>query len=81
MNLRYIRNNIISIAITVFIVLYGIIVYTQPSFLYNRDGSLRQFGLNSSKKTVIPAWLLSLVLAIVSYFLVLYYVTVPKFDY
>ena len=81
MNLRYIRNNIISISISIFIVLYGIIVYAQPSFLYNRDGSLRQFGLNSSKKTVIPAWLLALVLAIASYFIVLYYITVPKFNY
>jgi len=81
MNLRYIRNNIVSVSIVIFIALYMLILYTKPGFIYNNDGSLRQFGLNSSRKTVIPAWLLALVLAIASYFFVLYYLTIPKFRY
>jgi uncharacterized PurR-regulated membrane protein YhhQ (DUF165 family) len=81
MNLRYIRNNIISISILLFIVIYGGILFFKPGFLYNNDGSLRQFGLNSSRKTIIPAWLLALIIAISSYFLVLYYLTLPKFRY
>ena len=81
MNLRYIRNNIVSVSIVIFIASYMFILYTKPGFIYNSDGSLRQFGLNSTRKTVIPAWLLALVLAIASYFLVLYYLTIPKFRY
>lgn len=81
MNLRYIRNNIISISILLFIVIYSGILFLKPGFLYNNDGSLRQFGLNSSRKTIIPAWLLALIIAISSYFLVLYYLTLPKFRY
>ena len=81
MNLRYIRRNIVSISIVLFIALYMTILYIKPGIIYNNDGSLRQFGLNNSRKTIIPAWLLALVLAIVSYFIVLYYLTIPKFNY
>lgn len=81
MNLRYIRNNIISVSVSIFILSYATILYIKPGFIYNNDGSLRQFGLNSNRRTVIPAWLLALVLAIASYFLVLYYLTIPKFRY
>lgn len=81
MNLRYIRKNIVSISIVLFIALYMGILYIKPGFIYNKDGSLRQFGLNNSRKTIIPAWLLALILAIISYFIVLYYLTIPKFNY
>jgi len=50
----------------------------KPSFLYNTDGSLREFGVGFRRKTVIPAWFLSILLAILSYFLVLYYLAAPK---
>lgn len=81
MNLRYIRNNIISVSSILFVLSYIFILILKPGFIYNNDGSLRQFGLNNSRKTVIPAWLLSLLLAITSYFLVLYYITIPRFKY
>lgn len=81
MNLRYIRNNIISVSSILFVLSYIFILILKPGFIYNNDGSLRQFGLNNSRKTVIPAWLLSLLLAITSYFLVLYYITIPRFRY
>tara|TARA_Y100000780_G_C13694333_1_gene420828 strand:+ start:5775 stop:5963 length:189 start_codon:yes stop_codon:yes gene_type:complete len=61
--------------------IYCGIVYNEPGLIYNSDGSLREFGLNSSKKTVIPVWLLAILLAIVSYFIVLYYLAMPKMLY
>lgn len=81
MNRVFIHKNITSISIIVFLILYGLIISYKPAFLYNHDGSLRQFGLNSSRKTVIPAWLLAIVLAILSYFFILYYIAIPKFVY
>ena len=51
----------------------------KPAFLYNTDGSLKQFGLGRKNKTVIPIWFISLILAILSYLFVLYYLAVPKF--
>jgi len=42
----------------------------EPNFIYNNDGSLRQFGVGFKKRTVIPLWLISIILAILSYFTV-----------
>ena len=78
MNRSFIRNNINAIAIAVFLVIYSSIVYFKPNFLYNKDGSLREFGLGSKRRTIIPAWFLAIILAILSYFSVLYYLAYPK---
>jgi hypothetical protein len=77
----YIRNNITTFSILLFIILFSIINVFKPSFIYNKDGSFRQFGLNSTKKTVIPIWLVTILLGIISYFFVLYYLTAPKLMY
>ena len=79
MKRSFIRNNITSISILVYLALYFVIVTFRPAFIFNNDGSLRSFGVGFRKKTVIPAWLLAITLAIASYFAVLYYVACPKF--
>lgn len=78
MNRNYIRSNITTIAIIIYVLLYTIIIMLKPAIIYNKDGSLREFGLGYKKKTVIPVWLLAICLAILSYFSVLYYLTYPK---
>lgn len=77
----YIRKNLTLIAILIFIFTYSAIVYLKPGFLYNNDGSLRNFGLNSNKKTIIPAWLLAILLSLISYLIVMYYLALPKLMY
>ena len=74
----FVRNHISAVAILIYLILFGILVFIKPNFLYNKDGSLRNFGVGTSKKTVIPIWLLAIVLSILSYFFVLYYLSVPK---
>ena len=78
---QYITKNITSTSILLFVIIFSIINYYKPSFLYNSDGSIRDFGLNSSKKTVVPVWLLTLLTAMFSYLVVLYYVSMPKIMY
>ena len=73
-----IRNNINLISIAIFLIVYGITIYYKPFFLYNQDGSLREFGLGTKRRTIIPAWFLAIILAILSYFAVLYYLAMPK---
>jgi hypothetical protein len=73
-----IRNNLIVVSIIIYIFLYGIIIALRPAFLYNTDGSLREFGIGLKRKTVIPAWLLAIILSVSSYFIVLYYITSHK---
>ena len=74
-----IRNHLITVSILIFIILYAFIILVKPAFLYNLDGSLREFGIGLKRKTVIPAWLLAIILSLSSYFFVLYYVTSHRF--
>jgi hypothetical protein len=77
-NRNYIRENITTISIIIFVLLFGIIVLTKPSFLYNKDGSIREFGIGYKNKTILPIWLLSIILGIISYLLVMFYIAKPK---
>ena len=77
----FIRRNITSVAIIIFVVVFCLVQVYTPHFLYNEDGSLRQFGIGYKKKTVIPNWLVALLLAILSYLFVLYYLAIPKLKF
>ncbi len=74
----YIQQHLTSAAILLFMIIYVGFIYAQPAFLYNKDGSLRVFGVGYKRKTVVPIWLLAIALAILSYYVVLYYVAYPK---
>ena len=78
MNRNVIRRNITSFSIIIFIILYTIVLLFKPAFIFKKDGNLRNFGIGFRDKTVIPAWLLAIILAIISYFFVLYYLALPK---
>jgi hypothetical protein len=71
-----IRNNLAGTAILLYVIVFMLVQYANPSFLYNDDGSLREFGIGYSSKTVLPIWLVAIVLGILSY-LAVYYVSRP----
>lgn len=77
----FIRKHIISFAIIIFISIYLIIHQLKPAFIYNKDGTLRQFGMGYRHKTILPMWLIVIMLSILSYLLVLYYLAYPKIKY
>lgn len=66
------RKNKPLAAIILFLIIFGIVQIMNPSFLYARDGSVREFGVGYRNKTILPLWLFSIVLGIVSYVIVLY---------
>jgi hypothetical protein len=72
---RWVRQNKIIVAILIYIVLFGLVNMLTPAFMYNLDGSLKEFGVGFRKKTIMPAWLISIFLAILAYFSVVYYVS------
>lgn len=74
------RNNTTLAAIIIFLIIFGIVQILQPAFLYKNDGSLRDFGVGYRNKTILPLWLFSIVLGILSYVFVLYYLTYPRFS-
>ena len=79
MNYSFIRKHINTFSILIFIASFLLLNYFQPGFIYNNDGTLREFGLGSKRKTILPVWLISILLGILSYLAVLYYITLPKF--
>jgi len=71
-----IRNNLAGSAILLYIIVFMLVQYMNPSFIYNQDGSLREFGVGYTSKTVLPIWLVAILLGILSYLFV-YYLTRP----
>jgi hypothetical protein len=69
------RNNTPLVSIIIFLIIFTTIQIMKPSFLYKIDGSIREFGVGYKNKTILPLWLLSIVLGILSYVFVLYYVS------
>ncbi|MCJ7802881.1 MAG: hypothetical protein MUP82_11055 [Candidatus Marinimicrobia bacterium] len=75
MNKSYIRENITLVSVALFVVIFGTIQLIKPNCFYNKDGSIREFGIGYKNKTILPIWLLSLVLGILCYLSVMYYVS------
>ena len=74
----YIRENVTLVSVVIFIIIFGTIQMMKPTCLYNRDGSIREFGIGYRNKTIFPIWLLSLSLGILCYLFVMYYVAYPR---
>jgi hypothetical protein len=75
MTKTYIRDNQALFAIILFLIIFGFIQMMKPAFLYNTDGSIREFGVGYKNKTILPIWLLSIVLGILCYVAILFYCT------
>jgi hypothetical protein len=71
---QYIKDNILITSISLFTILFTTLQLGKPKFIYNEDGSLKQFGVGYEKKTVFPLWLLSIIIAILAYIFVKYYI-------
>jgi len=75
---NFIRQNITIVSILLFLTIFGVVQIIKPKFLYNKDGSVREFGIGYKNKTILPIWLFSILLGILSYLFILYFVTYPK---
>jgi len=70
---KFVRINKVNISIFLFLISFTIIHITKPTFVYNKEGGFRPFGVGYRHKTVVPIWLIAIILAILSYLSVLYY--------
>lgn len=70
---NYVRENAPLAAIIMFSIMFGLIQMIKPACFYNKDGSIRHFGIGYKNKTILPIWLLSIILGILCYFTVLVY--------
>ena len=78
MSKNYIRENPTLVAVILFVIIFGAIQMIKPSCFYNKDGSIREFGIGYKNKTILPVWLLSIVLGILCYLAVLVYISSSK---
>jgi hypothetical protein len=76
----FIRNNITLVSVIIFIIIFGLVHMIKPALLYKKDGSIRDFGVGYKNKTIMPVWLFSIILGILSYLFVLYYIAYPKLN-
>ena len=67
MNNLLVKKHVNSIAILVFVFSFSIIMTFEPAIIFKKDGSLRNFGVGYKQKTIAPAWLIAIILAIFSY--------------
>ena len=74
MNKKYLQDNPTLFATILFVLLFLLIQSSKPSFLYKKDGSIREFGIGYKNKTILPVWLLSIILGILCYLIVLWYI-------
>lgn len=65
---RILQIHKVSFSILLFLLVLSIIHFViQPSIIYNKDGSFKQFGIGYRNKTVVPIWLVCIILGIFSY--------------
>ena len=70
---NFVRIHKVNIAIFIFLVVFSTLHFLKPQLIYNDEGGFRPFGLGYRNKTVVPAWLVAIIIAIFSYLGVLYY--------
>lgn len=67
-----IKSNRLMYSVLLFLALFSIVHFLKPGLIYNENGGFRQFGLGYKQKTVIPIWIISIVLAITCYLFLFY---------
>jgi hypothetical protein len=70
---NFVKENITLVSVILFIIIFSIIQMMKPLCFYKKDGSIREFGVGYKNKTILPIWLLSIILGILCYLIVMYY--------
>lgn len=68
---KFIRLNRVNIAILIFLLAFAVVHIYKPMLMYTKEGGFRQFGVGYKHKTVVPIWVVAIILAIFSYLAVL----------
>jgi hypothetical protein len=74
MNRYYLKKNRLSLSIFIFLIVFMIINLLKPGIFYDKYGAIREFGLNQTNKTIVPIWLITISIAILSYLIIMYFI-------
>jgi quinol-cytochrome oxidoreductase complex cytochrome b subunit len=76
---RFVVNNIMLVSLVLFLILFAIILIYKPTLMFDKNGKPREFGIGYKNKTILPLWLMVIILAIITYFSILCYVNYNKY--
>lgn len=61
-----------TIVILLYLIMYLVVILLKPNFIFDiENDTLRSFGVGYLNKTILPLWLVAILLAIISYFIVI----------
>ncbi len=67
--------NRLILILVLYLSIYTLIIWIKPDMIYDQSKTqLRSFGVGYKHSTILPLWLVSILLALVSYFTVLYFI-------
>ena len=75
--MKYLSKKVLRIykipfSILLFIILFGLYHTIKPSISYLPNGGFRPFGVGYRHNTIVPVWLVSIMLSIISYLFLMY---------
>lgn len=63
-----IQNKKLQLAIILYLVIVGVLIFLNPNFFYNNDGKIKVFGIGKNK-TMFPLWFVIFVVAVFCYYI------------
>lgn len=63
-----IKNKKLQLAIILYLVIVGVLIFLNPDFFYNSDGKIKVFGIGKNK-TMFPLWFVIFVVAVFCYYI------------
>lgn len=76
---KFVVKNINLVSIIIFLLFFVIVMLIKPTFIFDKYGKPRDFGIGYKNKTILPLWLCVIILSIISYLAVLFYINFKKF--
>ena len=62
-----------TLIVILYLILYVLLTFIKPNIIFDNENQiLRQFGVGYNNTTIIPLWLCSILLAIFSYFIIVF---------
>ena len=65
--MKWFKTHIVFVSVLVYILFVWLLFLFKPAFLFQTDGSLREFGVAYKNKTIFPFWLLCIFTSILIY--------------
>ncbi len=63
----------VGVTIIIYLLIMFSLIYTKPSFLFNYDDTIKQFGLGYQTKSILSLPIISILVGILSYMFVLHF--------